>query len=281
MTYREVAIETSARRLPSGRLRGWEASRWREWPTRTQKVRSRSREDTSRSTRPLKIPLGGHAIRTHDHVSQFVGSVTPRPSRLHHRIQVPPVPEVWTELGIKGRRVRTNQEAHQRPLRRNGCRRRLPPTDHPVTLFQQIAYALPSACPYCRRLTANRGLKRLSTPRSIKRSAAVDCPHQVGSQADSAGSIPVTRSTREKRHRSYGFTESSSLFAIALGAFQSTADDPWAIRGPQVLTSRSSHRGQRHSSRRARNCQRFCCRGGHDSRGCRRGLGDGPPQPDL
>jgi hypothetical protein len=49
---------------------------------------------------------------------------------------------------------------------------------------------VPSACPNCRRLTANRGPKRLSTPRSIKRSATVDCPYQVGSQADSAGSIP-------------------------------------------------------------------------------------------
>ena len=58
---------------------------------------------------------------------------------------------------------------------------------------------MPSACPNCRRLTVNRGLKRVATPRSITRSAAVDCPHQVGSQADSAGSIPVTRSTREKR----------------------------------------------------------------------------------
>jgi len=84
---------------------------------------------------------------------------------------------------------------HQRPLRRNGCRGKLPPTDHPGTSFQWIACAVPSACPNCRRLTANRGLKRLSTPRSIRRSATVDCPHQVGSQADSAGSIPVTRST--------------------------------------------------------------------------------------
>jgi hypothetical protein len=39
----------------------------------------------------------------------------------------------------------------------------------------------------------------VAAPRSIKRSATVDCPYQVGSQADSAGSIPVTRSTREKR----------------------------------------------------------------------------------
>ena len=88
---------------------------------------------------------------------------------------------------------------HQRPLRRNGCRGKLPPTDHPGTSFQWIACAVPSACPNCRRLTANRGLKRVATPRSIKRSATVDCPHQVGSQADSAGSIPATRSTRDKR----------------------------------------------------------------------------------
>src|SRR5665811_2496848 len=51
----------------------------------------------------------------------------------------------------------------------------------------------------CIRDRVNRGLKRVATPRSIKRSATVDCPHQVGSQADSAGSIPVTRSMLEKR----------------------------------------------------------------------------------
>ena len=58
---------------------------------------------------------------------------------------------------------------------------------------------LVALCPNCRRLTVNRGLKRVAAPRSIKRSAAVDYPYQVGSQADSAGSIPVTRSKCEKR----------------------------------------------------------------------------------
>ena len=107
-----------------------------------------------------------------------------------------PVTAVPTLRGGAMSSTPTSSPAPTPPQRLSG---RLPPTDHPGTSFQQIACAVPSACPNCWRLTAHRGLRRLSTPRSIKRSATVDCPYQVGSQADSTGSIPVTRSTREKR----------------------------------------------------------------------------------
>jgi len=40
------------------------------------------------------------------------------------------------------------------------------------------------------------------------------------------GSIPVTRSTREKRCRSWRFVKSISPSSFGLGPLQSTADDP-------------------------------------------------------
>jgi hypothetical protein len=171
-----------------------------EWLAGTQQVRHCPREGTSRNTRPLKIPARG---ALYAHMITCPSSLEVR--RLDRRADSTTEAvylqsqKLGPELGVKGRRVRTPQGVHQRPLRRKGCRGRLPPTDYPGTSFQQIACAVPSACPNCRRLTANRGLKRVAAPRSIKRSAAVDYPYQVGSQADSAGSIPVTRSIREKR----------------------------------------------------------------------------------
>jgi hypothetical protein len=74
----------------------------------TQQVRHCPREGMPRNTRPLKIPARGAPYVHIDHVSQFLGSETPRPrSRLHHRTQVPPVPEVRSGVGCqKGRRVR-------------------------------------------------------------------------------------------------------------------------------------------------------------------------------
>jgi hypothetical protein len=63
--------------------------------------------------------------------------------------------------------------------------------------------SVPSPCPNVRPLTARHGVVQRPVPRTIVLSATVDSPHQVGSQADSAGSIPVTRSTREKRCSTY------------------------------------------------------------------------------
>jgi hypothetical protein len=64
--------------------------------------------------------------------------------------------------------------------------------------------------------TVTRGLTRLCAPRSIMRSATVDRPYPIGSQADSAGSIPVTRSTREKRCHGLGFEDCRPLRAVDL-----------------------------------------------------------------
>ena len=58
--------------------------------------------------------------------------------------------------------------------------------------------------------------------------------HRIASQADSAGSIPVTRFTRETPCRSWGLTNSTSPLSIGLGPGQSTVNDPCAIRGPQT-----------------------------------------------
>src|ERR1035437_8789967 len=56
---------------------------------------------------------------------------------------------------------------------------------------------VPSTCPNPRNLTASHSLTRCPrVPRSFGLDT-VDSPYQVDSQADSAGSIPVTRSTRE------------------------------------------------------------------------------------
>ena len=93
---------------------------------------------------------------------------------------------------------------------------------------------MPSACPNCRRLTVNRGLKRVAAPCSTRRSAAVDCPHQVGSQADSAGSIPVTRSTGEKRCSTREFGRASQA---GRGSF-TPETAPVPLRVPSaILTS--------------------------------------------
>ena len=54
-----------------------------------------------------------------------------------------PSQRLGPELGVKGRRVRTPQGAQQRPLRRNGCRERLPPTDHPFTSFNRLLAPCP------------------------------------------------------------------------------------------------------------------------------------------
>jgi hypothetical protein len=54
------------------------------------------------------------------------------------------------------------------------------------------------------------------------------------SQADSAGSIPVTRSTREKRCRSWGFVKSVAPLPVGPAHPRAPLDDQWAIRGPSV-----------------------------------------------
>ena len=64
------------------------------------------------------------------------------------------------------------------------------------------------------------------SPPSQIRPGSTDRGSVSDSQADSAGSIPVTRSTHEKRCRSWGFVKSFSPISVGLGPLQSTVDDP-------------------------------------------------------
>src|ERR1035437_5067375 len=113
-------------------------------------LRGRSRSDTvrvrgmSRNTRPLKISARG---APYAHMIKCPSSLEVR--RIDRRADSTTAPrylpsqKLGPELGVKGRRVRTPQGAHQRPLRRNGCRGRLPPTDHPVTSFNRLLAPCP------------------------------------------------------------------------------------------------------------------------------------------
>jgi hypothetical protein len=89
---------------------------------------------------------------------------------------------------------------------------------------------------YVPKLPATHGASRAeaaSAPCKITRSAAVGSLHQVGSQADSTGSIPVTRSTREKCCRSWGFVKSISR-----------SPSGWArSRAPRMIRERSAGAG--------------------------------------
>ena len=58
-------------------------------------------------------------------------------------------------------------------------------------------------------------------------------PRQV-SQADSAGSIPVTRSTPEKRCRSWRFTNFTSSLHADLAYDKRALNDRRTIHGPQT-----------------------------------------------
>ena len=77
----------------------------------------------------------------------------------------------------------------------------------------------------------------VSAPRTIIQPDAVDSPDQVGSQADSAGSIPVTRSKHEKRCSSWGFVKSIVALSVGPAHPRAPLDDQWAIRGPQAPMS--------------------------------------------
>jgi len=57
------------------------------------------------------------------------------------------------------------------------------------------------------------------------------------SQADSAGSIPVTRSTHEKRCSNWVFVHVTPRLGVRLGPFGGSVIDQWAIRGPQTPVS--------------------------------------------
>src|ERR1035437_9182858 len=109
----------------------------------TQQVRHCPREGVSRNTRPLKIPAGA----PYAHMITCPSSL--EVGRLDRRADSTTAPrylpsqKLGPKLGVKGRRVRTSQGAHQRPLRRNGCRGRLPPTDHPVTSFNRLLAPCP------------------------------------------------------------------------------------------------------------------------------------------
>jgi hypothetical protein len=102
-----------------------------EWLAGTQQVRHCPREGTSRNTLPLKIPARG---APYAHMITCPSSLEVR--RLDRRADSTTEAvylqsqKLGPELGVKGRRVRTPQGVHQRPLRRKGCRGRLPPTDH-------------------------------------------------------------------------------------------------------------------------------------------------------
>jgi hypothetical protein len=74
----------------------------------------------------------------------------------------------------------------------------------------------------------------VSAPRTIIRPDTVDSPYQVGSQADSAGSIPVTRSTREKRCST---SESDCIFQAGQRSFASE-------NGTRAITRALSHLGE-------------------------------------
>jgi hypothetical protein len=58
--------------------------------------------------------------------------------------------------------------------------------------------------------------------------------HRLHSQADSAGSIPVTRSTREKRCSSCGFADSTFPISIGLDHSDDDSNDQWATARPQT-----------------------------------------------
>ena len=72
-----------------------------------------------------------------------------------------------------------------------------------------------------------------SRPRQIG-PRSVDGGSVSDSQADSAGSIPVTRSTRETRCCSWRFTNSTAPQATCLGPFQDDVNDLTAISGQSV-----------------------------------------------
>ena len=95
-------------------------------------------------------------------------------------------------------------------------------------------HSVPLPCPSVRQLTASRGFTRASTPRTTIASARVDSPYQVGSQADSAGSIPVTRSTREKRCNTSTFDDSSSLRIRTFGLLRATLGHTYPHLGTRL-----------------------------------------------
>jgi hypothetical protein len=100
---------------------------------------------------------------------------------------------------VDGRRLASRRSGVQFPPL--ACRDGTYDSPHPSSHLHVVvpAFSVPLPCPSTRQLTASRGLTR---PTRLARSPGLPQwirPYQVGSQADSAGSIPVTRSIREKR----------------------------------------------------------------------------------
>jgi hypothetical protein len=77
-----------------------------------------------------------------------------------------------------------------------------------------------------RSLTNSHGQKGMLLTLSAVRSGR----HSYHSQAESAGSTPVTRCTREYRDNSVGFMNATVPLPVSLGPFQNSVNDPWAIR---------------------------------------------------
>jgi hypothetical protein len=89
-------------------------------------------------------------------------------------------------------------------------------------------------CPLLRSNTVSRSHRWRPLLRKIPLGRARDTRHQVGSQADSAGSIPVTRSKREQRCRT------SKFDCLSQAGQRSFASE----NGTRAITRAISHLGE-------------------------------------